>query len=645
MTALLFACIFLPLFAAIVVALFNKKLQNIGAQAITCGAVLLSAVISCFLLKETIGNGTIYSIQLFEWISSGAFSSSWGIYIDTLSALMIFVVSSVSALVHIYSIGYMSNDPHVPRFMCYLSLFTFAMLILVTSDNFIQLFFGWEGVGLCSYLLIGFWHEKASANLAALKAFLVNRVGDLGLILGIAAIFSVFGTIEFKQVFRLAPEVLGQHISVLGFPCDSLTLICLLLFFGAMGKSAQIGLHTWLADAMEGPTPVSALIHAATMVTAGVFLVARCSPLFELSEVALLVVTIVGGLTAFMAASIALVQVDIKRVIAYSTCSQLGYMFFACGLSAYSAALFHLFTHAFFKALLFLGAGSIIHALSGEQDMRKMGGVWRLIPATYVVMIIGSWALIGLPPFSGYFSKDLILESAYTSHSWSGTLVFWLGILVVIMTAFYTAKIILMSFHGNFGEDEKVLARIHESPKTMLIPLFGLAVGAVMGGYFGLAMVEGNNLFWGNALFVSEQHAGSKFVHHSPVWVKFLPPAAALGGLLVCWLSLFKYRRHAVPYFARLTLIHRILVKKWYFDLVYDVVLTRFLKRVGHGLWRSIDGAVIDSLGPHGVANLVLKASQKLSKGQTGYIYHYAFVMIIGLTGLLTFYVLRGAGI
>ena len=639
---MVFACIFLPLFAALLVATLGDSLRKRGAQVATCASVIISAVISCFILNATIANGTVYSLQLFEWIQSGSLSASWAIYIDPLSAVMIFIVTTVSALVHIYSVGYMNDDPHIPRFMCYLSLFTFSMLILVTSDNFVQLFFGWEGVGLCSYLLIGFWCKKTSANTAALKAFLINRVGDLGLILAIAAIFMIFGTLEFLDVFRLAPDILGQQISMFGFSCDSITLICLLLFFGAMGKSAQIGLHTWLADAMEGPTPVSALIHAATMVTAGVFLVARCSPLFELSEVALLVVTLVGGLTAFMAASIALVQVDIKRVIAYSTCSQLGYMFFACGLSAYSAAIFHLFTHAFFKALLFLGAGSVIHALSGEQDMRRMGGVWRLIPATYLVMLIGSWALIGLPPFSGYFSKDLILESAYSSHTWRGGLVFWLGIMVVVMTAFYTAKVMLMSFHGNFGEDEKVLARIHESPKSMLIPLFALAIGAISAGYFGLEMVEENSSFWGNSLYVSEHHAGIKYVHHSPLWVKVLPVMASLGGLLVCWLLLVRYRRQVVHYLPRLTFVRQVLIEKWFFDYLYDVALTNFLKRVGYGLWKSIDVAVIDSLGPQGVANAVLRTSQKLSKGQTGYIYHYAFVMIFGLTCLLSFYVLWG---
>ncbi len=639
---MVFLCIFLPLLASILVALFGKSLRKTGAQAVTCGSIVLSAIISCWILTTTINNGTIYSIQLFEWIESGSFSASWGIYIDSLSALMIFIVTTVSALVHIYSIGYMRKDPHVPRFMCYLSLFTFSMLVLVTSNNFLQLFFGWEGVGLCSYLLIGFWCTKKSANTAALKAFLVNRVGDLGLILGIAAIFMVFDTLEFGSVFRLAPEVSGQKIQFCGFSFEAITVICLLLFFGAMGKSAQIGLHTWLADAMEGPTPVSALIHAATMVTAGVFLVARCSPLFELSEAALLVVTLVGGLTAFMAASIALVQVDIKRVVAYSTCSQLGYMFFACGLSAYSAAIFHLFTHAFFKALLFLGAGSVIHAFSGEQDMRKMGGVWRLIPTTYGVMLVGSWALIGLPPFSGYFSKDLILESAYSSHSLVGTLVFWLGIASVAMTAFYSCKVILLSFHGKFGEDEKVFARIHESPKSMTIPLILLAIGAIGAGYFGLSMVEENSLFWGNALYVSDHHAGIKFVHNSPVWVKLLPIIMTLGGLVACWLLLSKYRGPLVHYLSRVAFVRQLLVNKLFFDYLYDVVLTNFLKRIGYGLWKAIDESVIDSLGPQGVASVVVRSSQRLSQGQTGYIYHYAFVMIIGVACLLGIYVLWG---
>jgi len=637
--AVVFLCIFLPLFSSIIVAIFGGSLGKRGSQFVTCVAVIISALISCFLLNSVVAEGVSYNIKLFDWIESGALSVSWGLYIDTLSAIMIFVVASISAMVHVYSVGYMNNDPHVERFMCYLSLFTFSMLILVTANNFIQLFFGWEGVGLCSYLLIGFWYTKESANNAAIKAFLVNRVGDLGLALGIFAIFSVFNSVQFSDVFALAPEIAGYQTLFCGLNWDSITLICLLLFFGAMGKSAQIGLHTWLPDAMEGPTPVSALIHAATMVTAGVFLVARCSPLFELSETALTVVTLVGGATALMAATIALVQTDIKRVIAYSTCSQLGYMFFACGLSAYSAAIFHLFTHAFFKALLFLGAGSVMHAMSGEQDIRRMGGVWRLIPTTYVLMLIGSWALIGLPPFSGYFSKDMILELSYISDSWEGYLVFWLGTFVVVLTAFYSSKLIMMSFHGGSRADEKVLAHVHESPLSMLIPLFFLAFGAAAAGYLGLAMIDGGGAFWGNSLLVSEKYSGGiTDIHHSPLWVKALPIMMALLGLGMSWLMFIKYPVCRVYLSSRLNFLYKILIEKWYFDYIYDLVLVSTVKKIGKGCWKSIDVAVIDALGPEGVAAIVLRTSRRASRSHTGYIFHYAFAMIIGVTLLLSSY-------
>ena len=638
MSSVLFLCIFLPLFASIIVAIFGKKLGKRGAQCICCMAVVVSAGISCFVLDRVIGDGLTQNISLVNWIESGALTVSWGIYVDPLSAVMIFVVTTVSALVHIYSVGYMANDPHVERFMCYLSLFTFSMLILVVSDNFIQLFFGWEGVGLCSYLLIGFWNTKPKANNAAIKAFLLNRIGDLGLVLGIFAVFSVFGSVQFLHVFSLAPDLAGQEFEFAGGNWNAITLICLLLFFGAMGKSAQIGLHTWLPDAMEGPTPVSALIHAATMVTAGVFLVARCSPLFELSDTALLVVTVVGGMTAFMAASIALVQTDIKRVIAYSTCSQLGYMFFACGLSAYSVAIFHLFTHAFFKALLFLGAGSVIHAMSGEQDMRKMGGIWRLIPTTYILMLIGSWALIGLPPFSGYFSKDLILETAHSAGSWVGITVFWLGTLVVAMTAVYSLKVIIMSFHGGLLADEKVVAHIHESPASMLIPLFFLAFGAVSAGYLGLGMVDAHGSFWNGSLFVSEDHHGIKYTHHSPLWVKTLPIFMTLAGLAAAWLLVAKFPDYLVHLTTKWKFLYRVLVQKWYFDYIYDVVLVAKIKQTSKGLWKSIDVAVIDALGPEGLAAAVLGVSRRVSRVQTGYIFHYAFAMVIGLTFLLSLY-------
>ncbi|MDP6954089.1 MAG: NADH-quinone oxidoreductase subunit L, partial [Alphaproteobacteria bacterium] len=468
-------CVFLPLIGALIAGLFGRIIGARGAQVVTSGALVVSAVLGTVIFAQAVGGQEPYTVELFTWMTSGTLDFAWALHVDSLTAIMLFVVTVVSAVVHVYSIGYMSHDPHIPRFMAYLSLFTFSMLMLVTADNFVQLFFGWEGVGLCSYLLIGFWYTRPAANAAAIKAFVVNRVGDFGFALGIFAIYMVFDSVDYATVFAAASSVDGATFEFLGAQVDTMTTICLLLFIGAMGKSAQLGLHTWLPDAMEGPTPVSALIHAATMVTAGVFMVARCSPLFELSETALAVVTIVGASTAFFAATVGLVQNDIKRVIAYSTCSQLGYMFFACGVSAYSAGIFHLMTHAFFKALLFLGAGSVIHAMSDEQDMRKMGGIWRMIPFTYALMWIGSLALAGIPPFAGFFSKDGILESAFAAHSAVGSYAYWLGAAAAMMTAFYSWRLLFMTFHGTPRADEKVMAHVHESPKVMLLPLTVLA--------------------------------------------------------------------------------------------------------------------------------------------------------------------------
>jgi len=483
------AAVFLPLLGAFIAGFFGRLIGDRGAQIVTTTLVCTAAVLSVILFIE-IGFGekpVDPTVVLFTWIASGDFVVDWALRVDTLTAVMLVVVNGVSAMVHVYSIGYMSHDPSKARFMAYLSLFTFMMLMLVTADNLLQMFFGWEGVGLASYLLINFWYERKSANDASMKAFLVNRVGDFGFALGIMAIFVIFGTVEFDGIFAAAPAMKDATFNFLGWEVHALTTACLLLFIGAMGKSAQLGLHTWLPDAMEGPTPVSALIHAATMVTAGVFMLARMSPVFEYAPDALAVVTVLGALTAIVAATIGMTQFDIKRVIAYSTMSQLGYMFFAIGVGAYPAAVFHLMTHAFFKALLFLGAGSVIHAMSDEQDMRNMGGIWRMIPVTYTMMWIGNLALAGIGiygvfGFAGFYSKDIILEAAYGDHTWYGMLAFWLGILAAFMTAFYSWRLLFLTFHGQPRANERVMAHVHESPLVMTIPLGILAVGAVLSG-------------------------------------------------------------------------------------------------------------------------------------------------------------------
>ena len=498
--------VFFPLLGAAIVGLLNNRFSDRFSQYLTCLMVLSASFFSLLIFSDVVINGNEKTIMLFSWINSGSMVVNWSLQFDQLSSVMLLVVNSVSCVIHFYSIGYMRDDKSIPRFFSLISLFTFFMLILVTSDNLVQLFFGWEGVGLTSYLLIGFWYEKPAANAAAIKAFLVNRIGDLGFVLGIFFIYNLSGSINFSDIFSSVESYADSKISFYGFEVYEITLACLLLFFGAMGKSAQLGLHTWLPDAMEGPTPVSALIHAATMVTAGVFMVARFSPVFEMSEVALMVVAFVGASTAFFAATVALIQNDIKRVIAYSTCSQLGYMFFAAGVSAYSAAIFHLMTHAFFKALLFLAAGSIIHAFSGEQDMRKMGGIWNKIPFTYSMMWIGSLALAGIPLFAGYYSKDMILESAFADHSMQGQIAYWLGIAAAFLTAFYSWRLLVMTFHGKTRADDKTYSHVHESPLVMTIPLAILAIGALGAGklFYELFVGHSRANFWGDALFVME---------------------------------------------------------------------------------------------------------------------------------------------
>jgi len=624
------AILFLPLAAALLVGLSVRFISPRYAQFITCAALIISAVYSALMFREVVMLGNVQNITLLEWIESGDLRANWSIRIDALTAVMLVVVTWVSAVVHIYSVGYMSHDEHPQRFMAYLSLFTFFMLMLVTSDNLIQLFLGWEGVGLCSYLLIGFWYKKPEANAAAMKAFIVNRLGDIGFALGVAAIFMLFGSVRFDTIFAAARAHAGDVMMFWGHSCHALTLICTLLFIGAMGKSAQIGLHTWLPDAMEGPTPVSALIHAATMVTAGVFLVARCSPLFQFAPVALEFVTIIGALTAFFAATIGLVQNDIKRVIAYSTCSQLGYMFFACGVSAYSAGIFHLMTHAFFKALLFLGAGSVIHAMSGEQDMRRMGGIWKKIPYTYAYMWIGSLALAGLPFFAGYYSKDIILESAYGAGSAVGKFAFMLGIAAAFMTAFYSWRLLFMTFHGAPRASDDVMHHIHESPPVMLLPLILLALGAVFAGYIGhdiFGMVSENGKFWRGALVTTSE----KTAHPAPAWVSILPTFMAFAGIALAYL--FYIARPQLPgkLAAAFPALYRFFLNKWYFDELYDAVFVRPAKHLGTYLWKFWDMCVIDGLGPNGAAWVSAQMGKRMSRLQTGYLYHYAFAMLMGL--------------
>jgi NADH-quinone oxidoreductase subunit L len=542
--------------------------------------------------------------------------------------------------VHFYSIGYMHGDPSIPRFFSYLSLFTFFMLMLVTADNFLQLFLGWEGVGLCSYLLIGFWYDRPAANAAAIKAFIVNRVGDFGFALGIMGVFFLYGSIGFDAVFAATPEKAKATLHFLNWDFHALTVLCLLLFVGAMGKSAQLGLHTWLPDAMEGPTPVSALIHAATMVTAGVFMVARLSPLFEYAPVALAVVAVVGASTCLFAATIGICQNDIKRVIAYSTCSQLGYMFFACGVSAYAAGIFHLTTHAFFKALLFLGSGSVIHAMSGEQDMRKMGGIWKMIPLTYAMMWVGSLALAGVPFFAGFYSKDSILESAFAANSGVGQYAFWLGIAAAVLTAFYSWRLIIMTFHGKPRADERTMGHVHESPKSMTVPLLVLAVGAVFAGYVGFESFVGEHSasFWGKAILVLPGHNALADAHHVPLWVKSLPIIVGVVGIALAYYLYMTRPDLPARIAGRFKHIYLFLYNKWYFDELYDRAFVRPARYLGREFWQQGDGALIDGLGPDGVAAVARNLAARASRLQTGFVYHYAFAMLIGVAGLVSLY-------
>ncbi|MDA8845294.1 NADH-quinone oxidoreductase subunit L [Candidatus Pelagibacter bacterium] len=634
------ALIFLPLLASITSGFFGKYLGDRNSEIVTSLFVSISALLSIILFYQVIVNGYENNVVVATWINSGTLDVNWSIKVDALSSVMLVVVTLVSALVHIYSIGYMSHDSHKPRFMAYLSLFTFSMLTLVTSDNFLQLFFGWEGVGLCSYFLIGFWFKKETANAAAIKAFVVNRVGDFGFALGIFLIFYLFGTVNYVEVFNQIPQIVEKKLLFLGMNVGAIDLICILLFIGAMGKSAQIFLHTWLPDAMEGPTPVSALIHAATMVTAGVFLVVRCSPIFEYSPLTLNIITVVGMTTAFFAATVALVQTDIKKIIAYSTCSQLGYMFFAAGVGAYNVAMFHLFTHAFFKALLFLGSGSVIHSFKDEQDINQMGGVYKKLPYTYIFMIIGTLALTGFPFLSGFYSKDAIIEFAYLKGNTTGYYAAGVGILTAVLTSIYSWRLIFKTFHGDYNNKKININEMHESPLVMLLPLFILAIGAIFAGFLFKDLFIGNssgNSFWGDSI----KFLNPLSTEHPPLWFLLTTPALVLTSIPIAYYLFVKDKDIPNQIAKSNKPLHNFLINKWYFDELYDVLFIKFSKKLGIFFWKVVDVKIIDKFGPDGVSSLINRLSLKASKFQSGFIYQYAFMILLGFSALLTFLILN----
>src|SRR6195256_3666516 len=608
-----------------------------AAELITTGLLLVAAGLSWMALVDVGFMHHDARIALFPWIGSGDLLGAWALRVDTLTAVMLVVVNTVSSLVHLYSIGYMDEDPYRPRFFAYLSLFTFAMLMLVTSDNLVQMFFGWEGVGLASYLLIGFWYQKPTANAAAIKAFVVNRVGDFGFALGIFAIFMLIGSTDFETIFAGAPGLTGKTIDFFGWHADALTLTCLLLFIGAMGKSAQFLLHTWLPDAMEGPTPVSALIHAATMVTAGVFMVARLSPLFELAPNAQAVVMFFGATTAFFAATVGLVQNDIKRIVAYSTCSQLGYMFVAMGAGAYSVGMFHLFTHAFFKALLFLGSGSVILAMHHEQDIRNMGGLKDKIPFTYFVMVIGTLALTGFPLTSGYFSKDAIIESAYASHNPLAFYAFLMTVSAAGLTSFYSWRLILKTFHGE-PHDQEHYEAARESPLWMLIPIGILAAGSLLAGFPFKELFAGHGVeeFFRDSVKMNPHIIEE--MHQIGDLIGYLPTIMMAIGAYVAYVFYIQRPYLPVELANQQPLLYQFLLNKWYFDELYEVIFVRPAKWIGRMLWKVGDGYIIDGFGPDGISARVLDVTRNVVRLQTGYLYHYAFAMLIGVAGLFTWF-------
>jgi len=632
-----YAIVFSPLLGSFISAFFGKKLGDKYCQILTSSLVAFSGILSIFIFFKVLSQDYSSNKLIFNWISSGDFVVHWSINVDPLTSVMLVVVSVISSIIHFYSIGYMDHDPHKPRFMAYLSLFTFAMLTLVTADNFLQLFFGWEGVGLCSYLLIGFWYKKPAANAAAIKAFIVNRVGDFGFAIGIFLIFYYYGTVSFNEVFQLTPQIIQKQIIFLGIELNLITLICLLLFVGAMGKSAQFLLHTWLPDAMEGPTPVSALIHAATMVTAGVFLVVRCSPMFEYSVLALNVVASVGMMTAFFAATIALVQNDIKKIVAYSTCSQLGYMFFAAGIGAYHVAIFHLFTHAFFKALLFLGSGCVIHSFNEEQDIRYMGGVWKKIPYTYFLMIIGTLALTGFPFLSGYYSKDAIIEFAYLKGSSIGYYAAAVGIFTALLTAIYSWRLIFKTFHGKYNNKKNSLSSIKESPLTMLIPSCLLAFGAIVAGFLFKEIFIGTETeFWNNSILFLQAIQ----YHHPPNWLLIITPLIVIIAIPISYYLFVENEKILRGLIIKNQKIYNFLLNKWYFDELYNLIFVEPIKKLGLFFWKKGDIDTIDRYGPDGLSRLVKTISEKAVNFQSGYLYHYAFVMLVGFSILLTYLML-----
>ena len=636
------AIVFLPLLGFLIAGLFGRVIGHRGSEIVTTSLLMLAALLSWIAFFDVAFGGYTGKVHILRWIDSGALEVDWMIRVDTLTAVMLVVVNTVSSLVHLYSIGYMSHDPHRSRFFAYLSLFTFAMLMLVTADNFVQMFFGWEGVGLASYLLIGFWYKKPSANAAAMKAFVVNRVGDFGFLLGVAGTFLVFGSLDFDTVFAAVPEVAGQTFAFAGMQVDIMTTLCLLLFMGAMGKSAQFLLHTWLPDAMEGPTPVSALIHAATMVTAGVFMVARLSPLFELAPNASAVVTLVGATTAFFAATVGLVQNDIKRIVAYSTCSQLGYMFVAMGVGAYSVGMFHLFTHAFFKALLFLGSGSVIMAMHHEQDIRMMGGLRKKIPFTYWTMVIGTLALTGFPFTAGYFSKDAIIEAAFSGTNPFAIYAFVMTVAAAGLTAFYSWRLIYKTFHGT-PHDQHHYEAAHESPLVILIPLGVLAIGSVAAGFPFKEFFAGHETheFFRESL---KQGEILEAMHHVPATVAYLPTVMlALGWGFATYVYL--YRVEIAENLAKQhAWLYQFLLNKWYFDELYDRIFVRPALWIGRVFWKGGDGFMIDGLGPDGISARVLDVTRNVVRLQTGYLYHYAFAMLIGAAALITWFMFSGVG-
>jgi NADH-ubiquinone oxidoreductase chain 5 len=631
--------VFFPLLGSISAGLFGRYIGVKGAQIMTTACLGLSTLLSWYAFMEVgICGNTVY-VDLCTWIDSEMLHASWGLMIDSLTVMMLCTVTTVSGMVHLYSIGYMGEDPHVQRFMSYLSLFTFFMLVLVTGDNYLQMFFGWEGIGLSSYLLISFWYTRIQANKAAIKAMVVNRVGDFGLTLGMLAIFWVFNAIDYATVFAAAPAVAGTTFSFLGFEVEKLTVICLLLFVGVMGKSAQIGLHTWLPDAMEGPTPVSALIHAATLVTAGIFLMARSSPLFEYAPTALIVVTCMGAMTAFFAASTGLVQNDLKRVIAYSTCSQLGYMAFACGLSNYSVGIFHLMNHGFFKALLFMSAGAVIHAIADEQDMRRMGGLVQLVPFTYCMMLVGSLALMGFPFLTGFYSKDIIIEVAYAKYTVSGHFAHWFGCLSAFFTAFYSFRLVYLTFLARPNGLKTVIGGAHEVPLTMGVPLIVLSFGSIFWGYLAKDMIIGMGTdFWQSALFVLPRHnlvIESEFI---PSYVKLVPTVLSFAGAILAivlnhYYAKFMYDISLSPVGLKM---YAFLNKKWYFDKLYNELINKPAVNFGYFVsFRGIDKGVVEMLGPYGAVSSFTSLMKTTSRLQTGYIYHYAFIMLVGIVLLL----------